>query len=90
MFFNIRSLTVNSLVAIAVFQYGINSLTKAVDAFRNGQYSDSFRETIGNAERFVRSINRDPIPDTNGLVGPQRPLVYPKAGTSKGMHIYLK
>ena len=90
MFFNIRSLTVHSLVAIAVFQYGINSLTKAIDAFRNGQYSDSFRETIGNAERFMRSINRDSMPGANGLVDPRRPLVYPKAGTSKGMHVYLK
>ncbi|KAJ3512181.1 hypothetical protein NMY22_g15410 [Coprinellus aureogranulatus] len=93
MFFNIRSLTTASLVSVAVFQYGINSLTKAVDALRNGQYSDSITGTMRNARRFMKSIGGDAArsEDASAAVGVQvRPLIYPNLGTSKGMHLYLK
>ncbi|KAJ2912466.1 hypothetical protein MD484_g7949, partial [Candolleomyces efflorescens] len=51
-----NSLSTSSLVAISVFQYGINSLTQAVYAFRNGQDANSILTMMKSAENFMKVV----------------------------------
>jgi tRNA G10 N-methylase Trm11 len=46
----------SSLVTISVFQYGINSLTQAVGAFKNGRGANSILIVMKSAEKFMKVV----------------------------------
>ncbi|KAJ2936212.1 hypothetical protein H1R20_g880, partial [Candolleomyces eurysporus] len=85
-----NSLSTSSLVAISVFQYGINSLTQAVDAFRNGQDANSVLSVMKSAEKFMRVVGTLKSNDTREH-GEKESLVdyRERAKASNGMRISL-
>jgi len=76
-----------------VFQYGINSLTKAIDAFRNGQENDSVLDTMIKARDFMRLVDGDGIPTDVGAREDSREdyVMHSRSeGGDHGMQILLR
>ena len=86
-----NSLSMSSLVAISVFQYGINSLTQAVDAFRNGQDANSAFSMMKSAENFMKVIGAPKSKDEREY-GEEDSLIdyQERTKSSNGMRISLQ
>jgi hypothetical protein len=81
----------SSLVAISVFQYGINSLTQAVAAFRNGQDANSILIVMKSAEKFMKVVETVKSNDTTEFGERESLIDYRETvKSSNGMRISLQ
>ena len=81
----------SSLVAISIFQYGINSLTQAVYAFRNGQDASSSLIVMKSAEKFMKVVEKVQSNDTTEFGARESLIDYRETvKSSQGMRISLQ